>query len=110
MCWGDERRLEASRQWANARVQAAMAMQAGCKLHSSWVQNFPVLSFLASSGMFLQECSHSYEAKAVVDDYFLGQPGDARYVCGLIGGLIELKWLKACRMWHALSRSELSPS
>ena len=41
--------------------------------------------------MFLKECSHSYQAKAVVDDYFLGQPGDAQYLCGLIGGLIEVK-------------------
>ena len=91
VCWGDERRLEASRQWENARVQAAMDMQAGCRLHSSRVQIFSVLSFMASSGMFLQECSHSYEAKAVVDDYFLGQPGDAQYLCGLIGGLIEVR-------------------
>ena len=93
VCWGDERRLEASRQKANARVQAAMDMQAGCRLHSSRVQNLSVLSFLLSSSMFLQEYSHSYDAKAVVDDYFLEQPGDGQYVCGLIGGLIELKWL-----------------
>ena len=86
VCWGDERRLEASRQWANARVQAAMDMQAGCRLHSSRVQNFSVLSFLASSGMFLQECSHSYETKAVVDDYFLGQPGDAQSLWNRTGG------------------------
>ena len=28
----------------------------------------------------------------------------------LSAALLKLKWLKACRMWHALSRSEFSPS
>ena len=110
VCWGDERRLEASRQWANARVQAAMDMQAGCRLHSSRVQNF---RSYRSWRLQVCSCRNALTAMRRKPSSTITSWGNLVMlsICVVLSAaLLKLEWLKACRMWHALSRSELSPS